>query len=135
MLCWPQMLGNKLKIKAGDFNMKKLFIILLTFCLTTFTFAKTVKIDLGKVYIVTDDEWASDDALDNGFYGRSDEKILEAAWKMPFGGHLPGDVRITKVDEYAKTYGSYSCYSKNIPACVIVFNVGNGRQLEMYYSF
>ena len=40
--------------------MKKLFIILLTFCLTTFTFAKTIKIDLGKMYIVTDDEWTSD---------------------------------------------------------------------------
>lgn len=111
--------------------MKKILIILLTFCLTTFTFAKTVKIDLGKAYIVTDDE----NTLDNGFYGRSDEKILKAAWEIPFGGHLPGDVRITKVDEYAKTYYSYMLYSKNIQACVIVFNVGNGRQLEMYYSF
>lgn len=30
MLCWPQMLGNKLKIKAGDFNMKKIILIIFT---------------------------------------------------------------------------------------------------------
>lgn len=111
--------------------MKKLFIILLAFCLTTFTFAKTVKIDLGKAYIVTDDE----NTLDNGFYGCSDEKILKAAWKMPFGGLLPDDVRITKVDKYAKTYCSYLFYFKNGSGCVIVFNVGSGRQLEMFYLF
>lgn len=111
--------------------MKKLFIILFTFCLTTFTFAKTVKIDLGKAYILTDDE----NTLDNGFYGCSDEKILEAAWEIPFGGRLPCDVRITKVDKYAKTYCSYACYFKNGSGIVIVFNVGSGRQLEVFYLF
>lgn len=114
--------------------MKKMMMVLMVaFGLST-AFAKPVDFENDEYYIVTDDENVQKD-----FSGMDDLDIVATVVSnMPKKtGEYENkyvNLKIGKVNEMSKKYFNYFMYSKDETHFILFQNLGDGRQLMVYYQ-
>lgn len=115
-------------------NMKKiLMVMMMVFGLST-AFAKPVDFENDEYYILTDDENVQKD-----FSGMSDLDIVATVVSsMP---KKTGEyenryvaLKFGEVNEMSKKYFNYFMYSKDQKHFIVFQNLGDGRQLIIYYQ-
>ena len=113
--------------------MKRMLMVLMMVFGLSAVFAKPVDFENDEYYIITDDENTQKD-----FTGMSDLDIVATVVSsMPdkTGEYENRYVALTigEVDEMSKKYFNYIMASKDQKHFILVQNLGDGRQLTVYY--
>lgn len=114
-------------------NMKKMMMVLMmVFGLST-VFAKPVDFENDEYYLLTDDENVQKD-----FSGMDDLDIVATVVSsMPKKTgeyeNRYASLKIGEVDEMSKKYSNYFMYSKDETHFIVVQNLGDGRELMIFY--
>ena len=114
--------------------MKKMIMVLMMVFGLSAAFAKPVDLENDEYYILTDDENVQKD-----FSGMDDLDIVATVVSsMPkktgeYDNKYVG-LKIGKVNELSKKYFNYFMYSKDGTYFVLFQNLGDGRQLMVYYQ-
>lgn len=108
-------------------------VLMMVFGLSA-VFAKPVDLENDSYYIITDDENVQKD-----FSGMSDLDIVStvlSAMPKKTGEYENKFVylNVDKVNEMAKKYINYMMFSKDCTHFIMVQNLGDGRQLTVYYK-
>ena len=114
--------------------MKKMFMIMMMVFGLSAAFAKPVDFESDEYYIVTDDENVQKD-----FTGMSDLDIVATVVssvpkKTGEYAYKYCTLRVGEVNELSKKYFSYFMFSKDQTHFVLFQNLGDGRQLMIYYQ-
>lgn len=109
-------------------------ILMMVFTMVTGLFAKPVDFENDKYYILTDDENVQKD-----FSGMDDLDIVATVVssvpkKTGEYENKYVNLMVGKVDEMSKKYFSYLMFSKDQTHFVVFQNLGDGRQLMVYYQ-
>ena len=113
--------------------MKKMMIVLMMAFGLSAAFAKPVNLENDEYYILTDDEYVQRD-----FNGMDDLNIVATVMScMPkktgeYENEYIG-LEICKVNEMSKKYFNYFMCSKDKTHFVFFQNLGDGRELRLYY--
>ena len=114
--------------------MKKMFLILMmVFAVGCGAFAKPVTFEVGNYYVITDDENEQKD-----FSGMSDLDIV--ATVVSSIPDKTGEYKnqyisldISEANDLVKKYGNFFAYSKDQTHFIAFQNLGDGRQLTIFY--
>lgn len=114
--------------------MKKMVVVLMMVFSLSAVFAKPVDLENDSYYIFTDDENVQKD-----FSSMSDLDIVTTVLRsMPKKtGEYENKfvyLNVDEVDEMSKKYFNYMMFSKNGTHFILVQNLGDGRQLTVYYK-
>lgn len=114
--------------------MKKVFMIVMMVFGLSAVFAKPVDFETDEYYIIADDENKQKD-----FTGMSDLDIVATVVSSVPGKtgeytNKYGALRIGEVNELSKKYTNYFMYSKDQTHFIVFQNLGDGRQLMIYYQ-
>lgn len=114
--------------------MKKMIMVLMMVFGLSAAFAKPVDFENDEYYILTDDENVQKD-----FSGMDDLDIVATVVSsMPKKtGEYENkyvNLKVGKVNEMSKKYFNYFMYSKDETHFIVFQNLGDGRQLMVYYQ-
>lgn len=115
-------------------NMKKIAMVLMMVFGLSVAFAKPVDLETDEYYVITDDENVQKD-----FSGMDDLDIVAtvvSAVPKKTGEYKNKYVclKIGEVNELSKKYFNYFFYSKDGTHFVLFQNLGDGRQLMVFYQ-
>lgn len=113
--------------------MKKIIMVLMMVFGLSAAFAKPVDFEIDEYYLITDDENVQKD-----FSGMDDLDIVATVVSsMPKKtGEYENKyvmLEISEVDELSKKYFNYMMFSKDQTHFILVQNLGDGRELTVYY--
>ena len=113
--------------------MKKMIMVLMMVFGLSAAFAKPVDFENGEYYILTDDENVQKD-----FSGMDDLDIVATVVssvpdKTGEYENRYANLSIGEVNELSKKYFNYFMYSKDQTHFVVFQNLGDGRQLMIFY--
>ena len=115
-------------------NMKKIAMVLMMVFGLSAAFAKPVDFETEEYYVVADDENVQKD-----FSGMDDLDIVATVVScMPkktgeYENSYVG-LKVDKVNEMSKKYFNYFMYSKDETHFLVFQNLGDGRELILYYK-
>lgn len=114
--------------------MKKILTVLMMVFGLSAVFAKPVDFEIGEYYVLTNDENVQKD-----FSGMSDLDIVAtvvSSVPKKTGEYKNRYVtlKIDEVDKISKKYFNYFMFSKDETHLIVTQNLGDGRELMVYYQ-